>query len=230
MRLPLSSLPAVNASLNGACTVFLLAGYFFIGGGRCVAQGLHGRAHLFARRFFSLRIFTSTRMRELFASAVKAGFGPFYFTLLTYAHDSRGGNRAARADHADAGGACSVRPPSCDRPVDLAFVALRFDHRRNRLLASLRCVHANRRPRPRRLAKRELRFGLRPLIRDRLLPSQRGKSRATAGQAILVLCRKDLGLRAGSVAHFSRFRIISSVNCAVVAVPPTSRVIDFPSR
>jgi putative membrane protein len=30
ISLPLSSLPALNASLNAACTVFLLLGYFFI--------------------------------------------------------------------------------------------------------------------------------------------------------------------------------------------------------
>jgi hypothetical protein len=194
-----------------------------------VAQGLHGERICLLdgfSRFVSLLPRAcgnySVRRSRLGAAVL---FRPVDFT-----HDSRGGNSAARADHTDAGGSSQLRPPSCDCPVDLAFVAIRFDYRRNRLLAPLRCVHANRRPRPRRLAKRELRFGLRPLIRDRLLPSQRGKSRATAGQAILVLCRKDLGLRAGSVAHFSRFRIISSVNCAVVAVPPTSRVIDFPSR
>jgi uncharacterized membrane protein YozB (DUF420 family) len=83
VKIPLSSLPAVNASLNAACTVFLLTGYFLI-----------RRRKIFWHRvsmvsaFVCSTVFLGCYLYFHFHAGIIqfGGHGwvrPFYFTLLT---------------------------------------------------------------------------------------------------------------------------------------------------
>jgi putative membrane protein len=81
--LPLAPLPAVNASLNALCTVFLLAGYYFI-----------RNRKIFAHRVCMLSAFASSTVFlflylyfHFHAGIIRFGgqgwIRPVYFTLLT---------------------------------------------------------------------------------------------------------------------------------------------------
>jgi putative membrane protein len=81
--IPLSSLPALNASLNAACTVFLLAGLFFIKSGKIL---FHKICMLSA--FLCSTVFLGFYLYFHFhAGIIRFGgtgwIRPVYFTLLT---------------------------------------------------------------------------------------------------------------------------------------------------
>ena len=83
MTIPLSSLPAVNASLNGASAVFLFAGYLFIRRGKIQAH----RACMVTAFTCSTVFLASYVYFHLHAGIIRFGgqgrIRPVYFTLLT---------------------------------------------------------------------------------------------------------------------------------------------------
>ncbi|MGB0035147.1 MAG: DUF420 domain-containing protein [Candidatus Acidiferrales bacterium] len=81
--LPLSSIPALNASLNATCTVFLLFGYSFIRRGK---MGPH-RACMLAAFFCSMAFLSFYVYFHVHAGIIRFGgqgwIRPVYFILLT---------------------------------------------------------------------------------------------------------------------------------------------------
>ena len=80
--IPLSSIPAINATLNASCTVFLLAGYLFIRRKKIVAH----RACMLSA-FFCSAVFLGFYLYFHFnAGLIRFGgqgwIRPVYFTLL----------------------------------------------------------------------------------------------------------------------------------------------------
>lgn len=79
---PLSSLPAVNASLNAACTVFLLCGFYFIRQKKI----LQHRICMITAFICSTAFLTSYVYFHLHAGIIRFGghgwIRPVYFTLL----------------------------------------------------------------------------------------------------------------------------------------------------
>ena len=82
VAIPLSSIPAINATLNASCTVFLLAGYFFIRRKKILAH----RACMLSA-FFCSAVFLGFYLYFHFnAGLIRFGgqgwIRPVYFTLL----------------------------------------------------------------------------------------------------------------------------------------------------
>lgn len=83
MVLPLSSLPAVNATLNASCTVFLLVGYAFIRAGKILYHKISMiSAFLCSTVFLGFYVYF-----HLHAGIIRFGgqgwIRPVYFILLT---------------------------------------------------------------------------------------------------------------------------------------------------
>ena len=139
--IPLESLPKLNASLNAACTVFLVLGFLFIRSGKI-------RYHRFCMivAFLCSTVFLGFYVYfHLHAGVIRFG-GQGWIRAVNHTqhpHDSGGGYRAANSDYAVARPPRKVCQPSCDRPLDVASVALRLRHRRNCLLAALYCLRAD---------------------------------------------------------------------------------------
>jgi putative membrane protein len=80
--LPVSSLPALNASLNGACTLFLLCGYYFIRQKKIYQH----RICMITAFFCSTAFLASYIYFHLHAGIIRFGgqgvIRPVYFTLL----------------------------------------------------------------------------------------------------------------------------------------------------
>jgi putative membrane protein len=83
MIIPLSSLPAVNASLNGASAAFLVTGYLFIRRGEILAH----RICMITAFICSTAFLVFYLYFHLHAGIIRFGgqgwIRPFYFTLLT---------------------------------------------------------------------------------------------------------------------------------------------------
>ncbi len=82
-KIPLSELPAINASLNAACTVLLLTGYSFIRAGKILFHRI-----CMVAAFFCSMIFLGFYLYFHFhAGIIRFGgqgwIRPVYFTLLT---------------------------------------------------------------------------------------------------------------------------------------------------
>lgn len=80
--IPLSALPAVNASLNGASGMFLIAGYSFIRGGKITPHKISMIA-----AFFCSTVFLASYLYFHFHAGIISFSGegwirPVYFTLL----------------------------------------------------------------------------------------------------------------------------------------------------
>jgi putative membrane protein len=85
--IPLYSLPAVNASLNAACTVFLVLGYFFIRRGKIAWH----RASMITAFICSTAFLALYQYFHFHAGIIRFGgtgwIRPVYFTLL-FTHTS----------------------------------------------------------------------------------------------------------------------------------------------
>ena len=132
-------LPTLNAMLNATSGILLTIGFIFIRRRRVQAHRACMIAALVSSSLFLISYLTyhyhagTTRFAGTGAARV------IYFVILT-THDPGGGDRAVRAGHGDARPARSVRPPPSGRALDAADVALRFGHRRHRLLHALSLV------------------------------------------------------------------------------------------
>jgi len=143
--IPLSSLPAVNATLNAVCTFFLLIGFAFIRNGKIRWH----RAAMLCAFVCSITFLGFYVYFHVHAGLIRFGgqgwIRPVLFYPARFAHHSRDNHAAARDHHARLRLKRAIQQPSPHRALDLSDMALRFNHRRYRLLALVHRLHAYRR-------------------------------------------------------------------------------------
>jgi putative membrane protein len=135
-RTDVTALPTLNALLNGACAVFLTAGWVFIRRRRIAA---HRICMLAAFALSTLFLISYVVYHALAGSRPFTGQGPIrwiYFPLLV-SHIVLAAAMVPFVHDALPCAGSRVCPPRAAGPADAAGVAVRLGHRRRRLLDAL---------------------------------------------------------------------------------------------